>query len=78
MKRSVKAVNPPSVNKERAVHIHLLVESFCIIFQNKFDHILGSCSYNCFLLWKKECVPECQCIANCFFLGTAHVDLSID
>ena len=33
MKRSVEAVHSPQVNKERAFHIHLSVESFCIVFQ---------------------------------------------
>ena len=28
-----KAVNSPQVNKERTFHVHLLLESFCIVIQ---------------------------------------------
>ena len=30
---SLKAVNSPQVNKERTFRVHLLVKSFCIVFQ---------------------------------------------
>ena len=29
----LKTVNSPQVNKERIFHVHLLAESFCIVFQ---------------------------------------------
>ena len=32
-KKSTECVNSPQVNKERKLHAHLLVESFCIVFQ---------------------------------------------
>ena len=42
-KKSVKGISSPQVNMERTVHVHLLVESFYIIFRNSFvDIALGS------------------------------------
>ena len=39
----LKAVNPPQANKERTFHVHLLVKSFCIVFQITFyDEASGS------------------------------------
>ena len=32
IEKSVKAVNSPQVEKEKPYHVHLLVESLCIIF----------------------------------------------
>ena len=41
--KSFKAVNSPQGNKEMTFHVHLLVDSFCIIFQNTFyDKASGS------------------------------------
>ena len=41
--KSLNAVNSPQVNKERAFHVHLLVESFCIFPRNTFyDKASGS------------------------------------
>ena len=33
---SVKAVNSPQVSKEGTFHVHLLMESFCIVSKNTF------------------------------------------
>ena len=64
---SVKAVNSPQANKERAFHVHMLVENVCILRENQvyncssasglfliFRQILGSCSYNIVLVNKKS------------------------
>ena len=32
-KKSVKTANSPQINKERILHVHLLVKSFGIVFQ---------------------------------------------
>ena len=66
--KSFKAVNSHQVNKERAFHVHLLMESFCIVFQNTFNdkasglalflifhQISGSCSYKIVLI-ERECI----------------------
>ena len=43
MEKRLKAVNSPQVNKEMTFHVHVLVESFCIVFQNRFcDKASGS------------------------------------
>ena len=70
-KRSAKAANSPQVNKERTFHDHLLMESFCIIFQKYILRqgfrlslvlnlflILHQSSGSCYykiVLMKKEC-----------------------
>ena len=64
--RSYRAVNSPQANKERTLHVHMLLESLCILCKNAFlncssasglflifDQISGSCSYKVVVI-KKE------------------------
>ena len=38
MKKSIKAVSSPQIEKERTFHVHLLMESFYVIFKK---YVLG-------------------------------------